>query len=293
MSTRTTFLATGLTPTKTPLPEDVSDCPICASPYTEPVMLPCKHIFDRPCVEHWLTTHGRNICPMCKCILFTLPANEDLTFGRERRQQVSEALHNSGLSQRDVLSTIDKFGCPPPSIPSPQRAVAAASNFLSGDTAEHGVPPSSLGIVRAEVLLPRMMAVGNLIPALAAVQERQYDQQDTLDWGLVMVYLGKTLQSLDGKKVNASGFAAKLRKEVEKRLGGCYSDADCISFLFRSADPSVRNRCFEDLQSVLDWMAYHCYCKHLMEEQEAAARHAARPGMVKGLRSVWRTLSRR
>jgi hypothetical protein len=45
-------------------PEEVSDrCTVCLDTPTEPVRLPCGHIFCYACVHRWLQEH--DVCPMC------------------------------------------------------------------------------------------------------------------------------------------------------------------------------------------------------------------------------------
>ncbi len=71
------------------LPQDEHDqeCPLCKTAYNsdgtseDPVILPCRHIFGRYCLNAWLAEHGKNTCPGCRSILFDLPyVDDDLDF---------------------------------------------------------------------------------------------------------------------------------------------------------------------------------------------------------------------
>nr|OQO20838.1 hypothetical protein B0A51_13233 [Rachicladosporium sp. CCFEE 5018] len=46
-------------------------CPICDEPATDPVRLPCNHVFCRECITAWsVGPPEHNTCPMCRRVLF-------------------------------------------------------------------------------------------------------------------------------------------------------------------------------------------------------------------------------
>ncbi|KAK3053124.1 hypothetical protein LTR09_005750 [Extremus antarcticus] len=273
MTTRTQFFETGLTPCNI-LPErDNTNCSICQSGCTSPVTLRCHHIFDKSCIEQWLTMRGRNTCPICKSILFTLPPNEDINFGREHRAQIGQALRLSGLSQSGALSTMDAFGGASPSITMLQRAVPGVSAYLAERLTVPGLIPSSgLGIIRTDILLRHFVVIGNLVPALATVQGRHYNEQDAADWHLVLSHTWSFLQSQNGRTIDVDSFVVLMRKEVRKRLDGHFNDAGKISCLFQYADPAEPNPCFDDLQVVLEYVTFLCYRRYEGEAQLGVRR---------------------
>ncbi|KAM4663579.1 E3 ubiquitin-protein ligase RNF213-like [Discoglossus pictus] len=58
----------------------VQICPICQEDPTEPVCLPCQHVFCESCMKQWLEV-GNNSCPMCKVELpenFTIGVSKEL-----------------------------------------------------------------------------------------------------------------------------------------------------------------------------------------------------------------------
>jgi hypothetical protein len=40
-------------------------CPVCQDDLKEPLLLPCKHLFCRPCILSWSETSGNDWCPQC------------------------------------------------------------------------------------------------------------------------------------------------------------------------------------------------------------------------------------
>jgi hypothetical protein len=272
MPLRYDFLKSGLVPYTVP-PECEDDCAICGSAYSNASKLPCGHVFDYDCIKKWLSMKGRNTCPMCKTVLFSLPEDEDRNFGQDRREFVVTALRRSGLNEGDVLTSIEKFDCSPPSIPALQRATAHASQFLAHDPRTNDAASmSGPVIVRTQDLLASFIAMGNLIPALAIAQGREYGRQDATDWKLVLGRLWHILKSLDGKKLDALVMPVKLRKEVKKLLEGCYSDAAAISFLFVYADLSHSNPRYDDLQLLLNYLTMRCWMMQRDEEASEARR---------------------
>jgi hypothetical protein len=269
MQTRDSFLATGLVPC---IPrEDEEDCVICGEPYTDPVKLrPCGHVFDGVCVQKWLMMKSRNTCPLCKIELFTIPKNEDLQVGQPRHELAVVALRNSGLNNTETLTSIEKFGCSPPSIPALQRATAHATGFLaSAPQTNDARGLSGPAVIRTQSLFASFIAMGNLIPAMAAAQGRPYGRRDSADWKLVVCQLASILAREDGKKFDAMVMAAKLRKELRKQLNGLYSDANYITFMFVYSDPLRPNEPYEDLQALLDYLTLCCWKIQRQEEIDA------------------------
>ncbi|CAB3400945.1 unnamed protein product [Caenorhabditis bovis] len=60
----------------TPQPHDIEDdmCTVCHENMTHPIMLDCKHIFCRVCIETWLDKN--TTCPMCRAVVTQNADNE-------------------------------------------------------------------------------------------------------------------------------------------------------------------------------------------------------------------------
>ncbi|KXZ53508.1 hypothetical protein GPECTOR_7g958 [Gonium pectorale] len=49
-----------------PVPEDVTECPICVDNMEEPVVTPCNHWFCRECITGWINASVHHNCPSCR-----------------------------------------------------------------------------------------------------------------------------------------------------------------------------------------------------------------------------------
>ena len=227
---------------------------------------------------------GRNSCPLCKLMFFSLPTDEDATFGAARREQVTAALRASGLTERDANIAVQRYGARTPTISEMQRAAAHASHYLAQDlrpiagsrVEESGsselLSVSGLARISVDYISANFITMSNLIPALAAAQGRAYSQQQAQEWKLLLTHLWTTLKEQDGKKIDALVLAAKLRKELKTRMKKFYSDVDYIDFFFTYSDPTVSNPCFDDLELLLNYITLRCWMAQREEEEANVAK---------------------
>ncbi|KAL1592832.1 hypothetical protein SLS60_011248 [Paraconiothyrium brasiliense] len=70
-------------PRATARPSEDDICSVCREDMEAldglEVIVSCGHIFHRPCLDTWLQTptSGHGTCPLCRCVLFTIPSAED------------------------------------------------------------------------------------------------------------------------------------------------------------------------------------------------------------------------
>ena len=178
LPTRADFLSTGLVPT-TVSPDFESSISLDQPP--DPVALPCGHVFDRAQITTHLTQPRSNRCPLDRSILFSLPAAETpLIPDRTRQARVTQAIRAAGLAF-DEPASFDSFDftLTPAGM---ARAVPNAQQYLLGLADSDSGGPSGPALLSAEYLAPRIVAMGNIIPALAAVNGRPYTVQQWITW---------------------------------------------------------------------------------------------------------------
>ncbi|KAK1074828.1 hypothetical protein LTR12_002461 [Friedmanniomyces endolithicus] len=178
LPTRADFLSTALVPTT--VPADF-ECPISLDHPTSPVKVPCGHVFDRSQITTHLLQPRSNRCPLDRSVLFSLPAAETpLTPDRTRQALVAQAIRAAGLAF-DQPSTYDSFDFALTSA-GMAHAVPSAQQYLLGLADSDSHVPSGPALLSAEYLAPRVVAMANIIPALAAVNGRPYTVQQWLTW---------------------------------------------------------------------------------------------------------------
>ena len=274
MQTRAEFLSTGLVPVDNTSTPETDDCAICMDTLANPVRLPCGHIFDRDCIATWLCTQRRNTCPLDQTKFFQLPSDEDLQLAQQdRRAQVAEALRASGLVAENGLAgfLIVRFGASSFSVSDLRRATANATSFLaSGDQDGRGLALSrgvtGPAVISLQHLAAPFVAMGNMIPALAAVQGRAYDGRHDSDWKLMLEQLWATLKAQQGEEYHARALPAELRRAVSRRLKKCSSDVENMAAFFRY-DNTSRNGYHEDLDTMLRYLTMLCW--HAAKEAQA------------------------
>lgn len=286
MPNREEFLHTGLVPLINVNINEDDECAICSCDYTDPVKLSsCGHVFDKHCIEQWLSMDGKNICPMCKAKLFDLhQAEDDREPGYERRALINQALRTSRMSEPGAVDFINRYGVSAPNESRLQRATAHALYYLTqglsadGSIRIQGSDMTGIPLVsgparfEAELLSAPFIAMANLIPALSAAQGRQYNAQQARDWQLCLTHLWPILKARDGKKIDALVLAATLRRKLREELLSCYSDIDFMDFFFECGDPSVVNHFSIDLDVMMNYLTLRCWIVQRDHEAVAAKK---------------------
>jgi len=274
-TSRAQFLSTGLVP----VPTTSEPCAICTGDLTAPVQLPCKHIYCTACVSTWLGQPGRNTCPTCRSKLFTLPQTEDLLPSTSRWAQVSRAVALTAIaSEADLVHSI------PTTQPRLDRAHAAARAYLSFDQTLVPTGPVTLDLA---FLQAYVVAMGNLLPALAAVQDRSYTRVQMTEWHQILGRLWTVLLEISPRRTfDAVGFPEIMtdRLRTHMDLRGYYPGRMAALDVRLSADDSPRG----DLVTLLRFLAH--VSRDRQEEMEGRARTAER--MAAGRERVRREESR-
>lgn len=223
---------------------------------------------------------------MCNRKFFDLPSKEDTGPPIDRREQVAQALRLSGLAQMGAADNVETYGSIQPTVSALQRGTAQAVSYLGENPAI--VIVSGPAVIRSQQLAASLAAIGNLIPALACVERREYSGTQKSDWKMVLHRLQLVLNAQDGKKFDALILAQKLREKVEKSLKDCYSDIDYSDFFFTRSDPAFANRCREDLDVLLSFLTRRCWIIQREEAKNAALQKGtkAKQQKTKGLCAV-------
>ena len=51
-----------------PVPGQGSECAVCMDAATDPVRVPCGHVFCARCITAWLSVSAARTCPVCRCV---------------------------------------------------------------------------------------------------------------------------------------------------------------------------------------------------------------------------------
>lgn len=229
---RNAFFETGLVPVSDPASKTGSpDCPICAEPLTDAVTLPCHetHIYCKECITQWLTAPDTCTCPNCRTQLFDPSVVEEivrapleladyLPHPDQREQLAEDALRVSGITvsaspRRYTNTTLDVFG---------RRAMPhghiieggqAARNYIRIFCGLNGMSEQEIryyfGIINTIVtgearihsdsLIPRIVAMAHLIPAMAEIQQRPFSAEERQTWRPIVSSLAEVISGRSGR----------------------------------------------------------------------------------------------
>ncbi|KAK4546116.1 hypothetical protein LTR36_002253 [Oleoguttula mirabilis] len=274
MQTRAEFLAHGLAPVPTTTLSTLTaqdlDCTICAEPLSDPVQLPCQHIFDQACIAHWLEMPGKNTCPSCRRPLFSLP--EPTNPVADRALLVYRAVREAGLAI-DQPGDVDLFFIPQPSESMMARATPAAAQYLIYSSAPAQTPEAGLAQVDAAVLAAHVIAMGNLLPALARLQGRPYERREAEDWQTLCDRLHVVLSSeKNGRKYHVVAMARQVRQAMNLRGLILHHDVDSSGFVITDHGLSAE---LDTLLSYVTHVSFQQVAEQLRVRGQAARRAAA------------------
>ena len=258
LQTRASFFANGLVPVTPSADQAQEECSICTMSFTNPVKLSCSHTFCKACVVQWLNMKGKNTCPSCRHELFALPQDESLTVSQNRQARVTVALRTSGLVLHGTPRHIDTFGSTEFQPYRLQRATASAVRFL----AEYGSVAQLVGpaIIEPTHLSPYFVAMGNLIPAFAAAEGREYTHDQRQDWRALLLRLWPVVaQRKSTPGIDAMVMPGVLSNALHEKMGCVEHNITHLSFFENNGD----------LQTHLNYLTH---CARQRHEEKAGAQ---------------------
>lgn len=207
------------------------DCPICTEPLTDAVALPCHetHIYCKVCITQWLTAPGTCTCPNCRTQLFDPNTVEEVVRApneladylppSDQREELSEAaLLASGITvtaspRRYTNTRLDVFG---------RRAMPHGHVIEGGQAARtyiqifrglNGMSEQEVHYdgnlidtivtgearIHSDSLLPRIVAMAHLIPAMAERQQRPFSDPERQTWRAIVRSLAEVISGRSGR----------------------------------------------------------------------------------------------
>ncbi|KAK5124078.1 hypothetical protein LTR85_002275 [Meristemomyces frigidus] len=136
-----------------------------------------------------------------------------------------------------------------------------AGDYLSSPAA---AIQEGAAVVVTRVLNTRVIAIANLIPALAFADGRPYTDKQQADWNAMVGTFWAILVSQRGQVHDASQMVGQLRQEVRDHLQN--SNIDAVSFDRYNADSSLA----ADLESMLSYVTSVCAQQHADREKVKA-----------------------
>lgn len=286
---RIDFLSKGLAPvtatTLAGLVAEDRDCAICTEELTceEAVQLPCKHVFGKSCVEAWLKLPGKNTCPSCRQILFSLPYSKSTNPLAARAQLVFRAARTAGLPM-DHLGQLNLFGIRTISESAMARALPAAAQYLVFSPEPERSQSTGPATLNWRTLQEHFVTMGNLLPSLAAHQDRPYSQQQQGIWVAILTRLRAILGRSDGDHYDAMTLPLELRSRLRLSLTHSNVNADVLAFFDDGSDIG------RDLNTMLSFLAHISFQFRVEEDrkkqQQAARRAAAQEAKVSSRRCI-------
>ena len=274
---RIDFLSKGLAPvnatTLAGLVAEDRDCAICTEELTceDAIQLPCKHMFGKSCVEAWLKLPGKNTCPSCRQVLFSIPYSESTNPLAARAQLIFRAARAAGLPM-DQMDQINFFGIWTISGSAMARALPAAAQYLVFSPEPEQSQSSGPATLNWRTLQEHFVTMGNLLPSLAAHQDRPYSRQQQGIWVAILIRLRAILARSDGDHYDAMTLPLQLRSRLRLGLTNSNVNADTLAFFDDASDFG------RDLNTMLSFLAHISFQFRIEEDrrrQQRAARRAA------------------
>ncbi|TKA26343.1 hypothetical protein B0A50_05122 [Salinomyces thailandicus] len=191
-----------------------------------------------------------------------------------RSQLIYRALREAGLAV-DQPGELEFFGVPAASPSSMARASPSTAQYLIFCTAPDQAQQAGPATLKAEVLAARVISMGNLLPALAALQDRGYSQRQQDDWRATVSHLHTVLLRLDGQRYDAMTMPAELREALRLCLINRRIDTDRMD-VFNSA--SQLSADFNTLLSYLTQVSFQYRVDEERKREQARRRAAAQAG---------------
>ncbi|KAK3677495.1 hypothetical protein LTR78_002345 [Recurvomyces mirabilis] len=215
LRTRAECLANGLVPTT--VDEDF-ECSISLCNPDEPVKIPCGHIFDKVCIVQNLNQRRVNKCPLCRKELFALPMDESLRPNAGRQALVGQAVQRVFANVDQGSSMYRALGFDEPTESGLARGIANARVYLVHTPDPANGQAIGPAIVRSDYLAPRIVAMANLIPALAALSGRGYSSMQLARWSSIIDILREDIDDREGDMLDAIFLPRQLRAAIRREL---------------------------------------------------------------------------
>lgn len=213
------------------------DCSICFDTFTDPVRLPCSHIFDRRCITTWLSMRGPNTCPSCRALLFSRPEEEADIADRQRAADVHQAIRNTGLPPYGTSGS-DTFGIPSVSVAALQHAVPRAAGYLIFAVDPEGYIEDGPALISCRTLAAHVVAMGTIIPSLSALQGQTFSSEQLGNWRTLVHSLWKMLQAQNNHYFDAMVMPRQLAAALKAKMTGVGQIVDGTGFFGGATDGS-------------------------------------------------------
>lgn len=179
-------------------------------------------------------------------------------------------MREAGLAV-DQPGNVDLFSVPQPASSAIARATPAAAQWLiysTGPVQVHEPGPAEIDV---KVLAAHVIAMGNILPALAQ-QGGRYIPSEIQDWQTLIDRLYVVLKSKNGKRYDAFVMAQQLRRAMNLRGLTLHHDVDSSAvsdFLI------TENGLDAELDKMLNYVT-HVSFELLADQQRSRARAARR-----------------
>ncbi|RMY81028.1 hypothetical protein D0862_12510 [Hortaea werneckii] len=200
-----------------------------------------------------------------------------------RAQLVFRAARTAGLPM-DQPGQLYVFGIRSISESAMARALPAAAQYLVFSPEPERSQSTGPAILNWRTLQEHFVTMGNLLPSLAAQQDRPYSQQQQDIWIAILTRLRPILGRSDGDHYDAMTLPLELRSRLRLSLTHGHVNADVLA-VFDDASDFGR-----DLNTMLSFLAHISFQFRVDEDRkrqrQAARRAAAREAKVSSRRCI-------
>ncbi|TKA70287.1 hypothetical protein B0A55_06737, partial [Friedmanniomyces simplex] len=225
-----------------------------------------------------LEERGRsNQCPLDRSVLFSLPTAEaPLNPERTRQALVLQAIRDAGLAF-DQPGRYDAFGFELTTA-GMARAVLNLQQYLLGLDETDIAQASGPSLISYNYLAPRAVAMANLIPALAGLNDRPYTPSQRAAWRSIVGCLPCTLGLRNNEEVDALVLPHTFR--INLNPAALLGEVD--AFFADGNGPLA-----DDLNQLLAVIAWSCVgCWFEREDRQRRQQQAERQQRQADLRRV-------
>ena len=287
------------------------ECVICLSSLRDPSTLSCGHIFDKKCIERWLSTPGRDTCPLCNLVHITsaTAASIQQLTPEIASQWPRTHVYLNYASDYDArkpyrLEVLDSKNLP--QVPRYRGTAEHSRSFLSSRRNGKGgavYTSEDKALIDIRNLEAQFLMMGNLIPKTFA---SRYGSESFDDWKATLSTLWAVLKQRDGQKLKARGLAGELYKKVYNSIkiyprqddtgNGVYNvERELMAPFFNHDSTSCKSETASDFDLLLDYVVHafveaYKFKKALTEREKQA--EAERKAEKQRSSKVWTSFGR-